>query len=60
MAYLHQDPEIGMASFIGFVTVGKLVEWFAGNTNTFASISYVLASLAALVTIYYKIKNKGK
>jgi hypothetical protein len=57
---LHQDPEIGMASAVGFLVVGKAMEWFAGHADLFAAISYSLASLAAIITIYYKIKNKGK
>lgn len=56
----HQDPETALASAIGFVAVGKLVEWISGHSQFFAGISYLLASVAAVVTIYYKIKQHGK
>jgi uncharacterized membrane protein YuzA (DUF378 family) len=57
---LHQDPEVALSSAVGFVAVGKILEWLSGHAQLFASISYVLAALAALVTIYYKVKNQGK
>jgi hypothetical protein len=60
MTTLHQDPEIALASAVGFVAVGKLVEWIAGHAEFFAGISYILASAAALITIYYKIREHHK
>jgi hypothetical protein len=57
---LHQDPEIAMSSLVGFMIAGKAMEWFSGHSDFFAACSYVLAGIAAVVTIYYKIKNKGK
>ena len=57
---LHQDPEIAMSSVIGFMAVGRIVEWFSGHSEFLAACSYMLASVAAVVTIYYKIKNKGQ
>jgi hypothetical protein len=60
MLHLHQDPEIALSSMVGFMAAGRIVEWFSGHSDLLAAVSYVLASVAALVTIYYKIKNKGK
>lgn len=60
MASLHQDPEISLASALMFLGVGKFVEWFTGHAEFFAGISYILTSIAALATLYYKIRNKGK
>ena len=60
MATLHQDPEVALASVVGFVAIGKLVAWLGYHAEVFAAISYLLGAGAALVTIYYKIKNKGK
>lgn len=57
---LHQDPEISLASALMFLGVGKFMEWFTGHAEFFAGISYVLTSVAALATLYYKVKNKGK
>jgi len=58
--FLHKDPELSLYSFVGFMGLGRAAEWFAGHSDFLASTSYTLASIAAAVTIYYKIKNKGK
>lgn len=57
---LHNDPEISLASAVFFLGIGKFMEWLTGHAEALAGISYILTSVAALATLYYKVKNKGK
>lgn len=58
----HNDPEVSLASAVFFVAIGKALTtvgtWVGAHADTFAGISYILASIAAGMTIYYKIRNK--
>lgn len=64
MTSLHTDPEVALASAVGFVAVGKTIAtasaWVGVHAEFFAGISYILASIAALMTIYYKWRQHGK
>lgn len=53
----HNDPQVAFASAVGFVSIGKVLEWLghfiSTNADLFAGCSYILASVAAAMTIYY-------
>lgn len=55
------NPEITLAGAVGFVSIGKAITaiaaWLGINAEVFAAVSYILASLAALMTIYYTWKK---
>lgn len=56
--------EIGIASVGAFIAIGKLLEKvleeLGHQAGWLSSISYIAAIIVAIVTLYYKIKNKGK
>ena len=67
---MQQNPitaEITLAATAIGLGIAKLMEvlhhagtWLVNEESTLASISYIAATLAAVITIYYKIKNHGK
>jgi hypothetical protein len=42
------------------LALGKILETLTSAQGWLASLSYIAAIVVALVTIFYKIKNKGK
>lgn len=58
MAAHHVD--IAAVSVGGLLAIGKLMQELGAAQPWLASVSYIAAILVAGVTIYYKIKNKGK
>lgn len=36
----------------------RLVDWLVSNESVLASISYIVAIIAGLLTIYFKLKRK--
>lgn len=59
-----QHMEIGIASVGALIGVGKLLEKvleaLGHQAGWLSSVSYMAAIVVAFVTLYYKIKNKGK
>jgi hypothetical protein len=52
--------EISLAITAIGLGAARLMEWLTHAEPALAAISYIAAALAAIITIYYKIKNKGK
>lgn len=55
----HVTSEIGLALTTIALGFGKIVELLVKNENVLASLSYIVAIVAGVLTIYYKIKRKG-
>jgi len=51
--------ETGLAVTAIMLAFGKLVEWLVQAEHALAAASYVVAIVAGIVTVYYKIKKKG-
>jgi hypothetical protein len=51
------NQHAGMVTAWSFAGIGT---WLASAEPILASLSYIAALIAAVVTIYYKIRNKGQ
>ena len=54
------NSELSMAVTAIALGFGKIMELLTMAEPTLAAISYIVAVVAGIVTIYYKIKNRGK
>jgi hypothetical protein len=52
--------EIAGSSVIIFVGIGAFVHWLAAQEHWLASISYIMGTLAAAITIIFKIREAYK
>lgn len=55
----HGTSEFALASTTIALGFGKLMELFVIAEPILAAISYLVAIIAGLVTVYYKIKRKA-
>jgi len=55
----HTSTEISLASTAIALGFGKLMEFIVQAEPVLAAISYLVAAIAGIITIYYKIKNKN-
>jgi hypothetical protein len=60
MTPTNHTSEIGVASVGGLIGAGSIVHHLADASTWLASLSYIAAIIVAVVTIYYKIKNRGQ
>ena len=56
----EHHTETGVASVIGFLGLGHFANTLAAAEPWLASLSYIAALVVAVVTIYYKIRNRGQ
>lgn len=54
----HQT-DVTLASVPIAIAFAKLMEYLIKAQPLLSDISYLVAAIAGIVTIYYKIKNKG-
>lgn len=59
MAPTTSHAEVSMASAVIALGLGKLMEVLVAAEPVLASLSYIVAIIAGIVTIYYKFKKKG-
>lgn len=55
----HGTSELTLATTAIAIGFGKIMEVLVAAEPLLADLSYIVAMLAGLVTIYYKIKRKG-
>ena len=55
----HSTSEISLAMISLSIGVGKIMELLVKAEPILASLSYIVAIIAGLITIYYKFKRKG-
>lgn len=54
----NHTSEAGLATLALAIGVGKFMELLVKAEPMLASLSYIVAMVAGIVTIYYKIKRK--
>lgn len=59
MAASHTTSEVGMATALIALGFEKLMEILVKAEPVLASVSYIVAIVAGLITIYYKFKKKA-
>lgn len=59
MAASHTTSEVGMATALIALGFEKLMEILVRAEPILASVSYIVAIVAGLVTIYFKLKKKS-
>jgi hypothetical protein len=57
---VHTHTEVTLATVAISLGLAKLMELIVHAEPILAAVSYLVAAAAGVVTIYYKIKNKGK
>jgi hypothetical protein len=55
----HFHGDVALASVPVFLGLAKLAEFLLKNQPILASLSYIVAIIAGVVTIYFKFRNKG-
>jgi hypothetical protein len=55
----HGTSELSLAFTAIAIGFGKIVELLIKAEPVLASLSYIVAMIAGLVTVYYKLKRKG-
>jgi hypothetical protein len=59
MSNAHHS-EMGAAGVLGFLGFGHFAKTLADAEPWLASLSYIAALIVACVTIFYKVRNRGK
>lgn len=54
----HGTSEFSLAMTAIALGFGKIMEWLVTAEPVLAAISYIVAIVAGLITIYYKIKRR--
>lgn len=60
MAMQVHHTDMAAVGVGGMLAVTKLIEGLAAAQGWLASLSYLATLIVAGITIYYKLKNKGK
>lgn len=55
----HGTSELTLATTAIALGFGKIMELLVEAEPALAAMSYIIAMIAGLVTIYYKVKRKG-
>lgn len=55
----HTTSEFGLATTAIALGFGKLMELLVEAEPALAALSYIVAIVAGIITIYYKFKRKG-